>query len=146
MKFGDKLRLQRKKINLTQEGLSEVLGITNRTLGNYENGVSHPQNRKIYFKLAKVFNVDVNYFLTEDEEFLTAAAESYGNRGQRQARELLQQTAALFAGGELSEKDQLAFQLEMQEIFFESKNMARKKYTPKKYRKDNDGKNDGDLR
>ena len=142
MKFGDKLKFQRKKKNITQEKLAEAIGITNRTLGNYENGVSHPQNRKIYFKLAEFFCVDVNYFLTEDEEFLTAAAEEYGKRGQLQAQQILEQTAALFAGGELSDKDQLAFQLEMQQLFFESKEIARKKFTPKKYRAEN--KNEGD--
>lgn len=140
MKFGEKLKLQRKRKGVTQEGLAEALGITNRTLGNYENGVSHPQNRQIYFKLAEYFEVDVNYFLTEDEEFLTAAAETYGNRGQKQARQLLEQTAALFAGGELSEKDQLAFALDMQEIFFEAKKISQEKYTPRKYRKDSDNK------
>ena len=145
MNFGEKLREQRKKRNLSQEQLAEVLDVTVRTLGNYENGKSHPQDRKIYFRLAEYFGMDVNYFLTIDEEFLTAAAESYGRKGQIQAQQILQQTAALFAGGELSEKDQLAFQLEMQEIFFESKNIARKKYTPKKYRKDGDTKKDGSM-
>jgi len=143
MNFGEKLREQRKRHNLSQEQLAEIIDVTVRTLGNYENGKFHPKDRKIYFRLAEYFGVDVNYFLTIDEEFLTAAAESYGRKGQIEAEQILRQTAALFAGGELSEKDQLAFQLEMQEIFFESKNLARKKFTPKKYRKDN--KNDGDM-
>ena len=145
MKFGDKLKEQRKKRGLSQTEVANAIGMTWRTLANYERHMSHPQDRNVYTKLASFFEVDINYFLTEDEEFLTAAAESYGNRGQRQAKELLQQTAALFAGGELSDKDQLAFQLEMQEIFFEAKNIAQKKYTPKKFRQDNKTQNDGDM-
>ena len=137
MKFKDKLKQERKRLKLTHEQLAKELGITSRTISNYENGKSHPQDRSVYIKLANFFKVDVNYLLTEDEEFLTAAAERYGKKGQTQASEILAQTAALFAGGELSEKDQLAFQLDMQALFFESKEIARKKYTPKKYAKDN---------
>ena len=85
---------------------------------------------------AEYFNVDVNYFLTEDEEFLTLAAETYGRRGQEQANHILAQASALFAGGELSEVDQLAFLHSMQSMFLESKKIAREKFTPKKYRAD----------
>jgi len=63
---------------------------------------------------------------------LTEAAEQYGRRGQLQAQEILEQTAQLFAGGFLSDDDELNFQMEMQKIFFDSK-MRAKKFTPKKY-------------
>ena len=137
MKFKDKLKQERRKLKLTHESLAKELGVTARTMSNYENGKSYPKDRNIYIKLADFFKVEVNYFLTEDEEFLTAATELYGKKGQDQAREILAQTAALFAGGELSEQDQLAFQLDMQALFFESKEIARKKYTPKKYAQNN---------
>jgi len=135
MKFGEKLREQRNKAGLSQEELGKAVGITRRTLINYENGNSYPQDRNVYFKLAEYFNVNVNYFLTENEEFLTLAAESYGKRGQEQANHILEQASALFAGGELSETDQLAFLHSMQALFLESKEIARQKFTPKKYRK-----------
>jgi len=136
MKFGEKLREQRNKAGLSQEELGKHVGITKRTIINYENGNSYPQDRKVYFKLAEYFDVDVNYFLTENEEFLTLAAEGYGKRGQEQANHILEQASALFAGGELSETDQLAFLHSMQAMFLESKEIARQKFTPKKYRKD----------
>ena len=136
MKFGEKLREQRNKAGLSQEELGKYVGITKRTIINYENGNSYPQDRKVYFKLAEYFDVDVNYFLTENEEFLTLAAEGYGKRGQEQANHILEQASALFAGGELSETDQLAFLHSMQAMFLESKEIARQKFTPKKYRKD----------
>jgi len=46
----------------------------------------------------------------------------------------LEQAAALFAGGELSETDQLAFLHNMQALFLESKQIAKEKFTPNKYR------------
>jgi transcriptional regulator with XRE-family HTH domain len=135
MKFGEKLREQRNKAGLSQEELGKAVSISRRTLINYENGNSYPQDRSVYFKLADYFNVDVNYFLTEDEEFLALAAANYGKRGQEQANHILEQAAALFAGGELSETDQLAFLHNMQALFLESKEIAKQKFTPMKYRK-----------
>jgi transcriptional regulator with XRE-family HTH domain len=138
MKFGEKVKEQRKKAGLLQQNVAKAIGVTKRTRINYEGGTSHPQDRSIYFKLAEFFNVDVNYFLTENEEFLTIAAENYGKRGQDQANMILEQAAALFAGGELSETDQLAFLHNMQALFLESKEIAREKFTPLKYRKGGD--------
>jgi len=138
MKFGEKVREQRKRRKLSQTELAKELGVTLRTLGNYETGASHPKTRDIYFKLAAFFDVDVNYFLTEDEEFLTTVAERYGKRGLDQASVILDQTAALFAGGELSETDQIAFLHDMQRLFLDSKEKAREKFTPKKYRNPSD--------
>ena len=129
MKFGKKVQQQRKKAGLLQQELADRLGVTKRTLANYEGGCSYPQNRSLYAKLAEIFNVDVNYFLTEDEEFLTQAAEIFGKKGQSQAQIILNQAAALFAGGELSEKDEIAFLHDMQTVFLESKKIAKTKYS-----------------
>ena len=134
MKFGEKVREQRNRAGLLQADVASAIGVTKRTLINYEGGTSYPQDRSIYIKLAEFFSVDVNYFLTEDEEFITAAAESYGAKGQSQAKLILEQAAALFAGGELSDNDQRAFLHSMQDLYLESKEMAKEKYTPKKYR------------
>ena len=135
MTFGEKLQAQRERNELTKEELAKKLGVTRRTVYNYENGSSYPQDRSMYYKLADFFGVNVNHFLTENEEFLTAAAETYGRKGQVQAKYVLEQAAALFAGGELSESDQIGFLRDMHNLFLESKEIARKKYTPKKYRK-----------
>jgi transcriptional regulator with XRE-family HTH domain len=134
MKFGEKLKEQRNKRKVLQEDVARAVGITRQTLVNYESGTTHPQDRSIYFKLADFYGVDVNYFLTEDEEFLTEAAKNYGKKGHDQAQVLLEQAGALFAGGELSDNDQKAFLHTMQDLYLESKAIAREKFTPKKYR------------
>jgi len=137
MKFGEKVKALRNQKKMSQGELAKVIGVSPRTVLYYEQGESYPRNRDIYRKLAELFEVPLNHLLTEDEEFITAATEKYGRRGQSQAQEILDQTAAMFAGGELSEEDQLAFIHEMQHIYFDSKERA-KKFTPKKYRKDNE--------
>ena len=135
MNFGEKIKEQRTKRGLSQETLAKEIGVSRRTLVNYETGAFYPKEREVYFKLAEFFNVDINYFLTENEEFLTKAAEYYGNKGVREAREILANTAALFAGGTLSEQDQLAFLHEMQAIYLDASKQARAKFAPKKYHK-----------
>jgi len=135
MKFGEKLKIQRDKKGLSQNELAKELGdITSRTLRNYERGASHPQDRNVYFKLANYFGVDVNYFLTENEEFLAKAAESYGKTGVDQAKVLLEGAAALFAGGELSDEDKLGFLHDLQSAYFMAKDTAKEKYTSRKHK------------
>jgi len=136
MNFGEKVRDLRTQKKMTQQELANALGLSLRTVVNYEIGDIYPKKREIYFKMADMFGVDVNYLLTENEEFLLEATAKYGLRGRVQAEDILAQVSALFAGGELSEDERLAFVHEIQELYFDSKERAREKFTPKKYRKD----------
>lgn len=135
MKFGEKLRQLRSEKNWSQKELGRRIGKTERTIHRYETGDCYPREREIYRKLAELFGVDVNYLLTENEEFMVEVGAQYGRRGQVQAESILDQTKELFAGGSLSDEDKVAFLTEMQMIFLDSKKVAREKYTPKKYRK-----------
>ncbi len=67
-----------------------------------------------------------------NEEFLEDVGRQFGSRGQRQAQAILSEARQLFAGGELSDEDQIAFLTEMQQLFLDSKQRA-KKYTPRIY-------------
>jgi len=134
MKFGDKVKELRTREKMTQAELAKVVGISPRTIFAYENEENYPRRREIYKKLADFFKVDLNYLLTEDEEFITYATEEYGTKGQEQAIELLEQASALFSGGDLSEDDQLAFVHEIQQLYLDSKERS-KRFTPIRYRK-----------
>ena len=127
MNFGEKLKDLRTQKGWSQEELAKQMGVTRRTIGGYEAGTTYPRTRDMYAKLAELLETDVNYLMTENEEFMTEVGSFYGRRGQAQASEILSQTRELFAGGSLSEEDQKAFAIEMQRIFMDS--------TPKKYRK-----------
>lgn len=134
MTFGEKLKDLRTRKGISQESLAKILGVTRRTIIYYESGESYPRFRSIYDKLAKEFDVDVNYLRTENEEFMEDVGKQYGRRGQMQAEEILEQSRGLFAGGKLSAEDEIAFIQEIQQMYLDSKKKA-KKYTPKKYRK-----------
>ena len=103
-------------------------------LSKLENGTSYPRTMERYQQLAEIFGVEVNYLRTENEVFMEEVGAQYGRRGILQAKDILEQTAQLFAGGSLSDEDQLAFMTEMQQLYLDSKQRA-KKYTPKKYLK-----------
>lgn len=135
MTFGEKFREQRAKLGLTQEELAAKLGINHRMISLYENDKAFPRTRDSYKRIAEVFGVNVNYFLTEDQDFVVQASEKYGDRGMKQAQALLDNMSGLFAGGTLSDRDKDAVMKAMQEIYWESKERNIKKYTPKKYRK-----------
>lgn len=135
MTFGEKIKKLRLEKGWTQEQLAQKIGRRMRAIVRYESGESYPRYRETYYKLAELFDVEVNYLLTENEEFMAEVGEQYGRRGQLQAEEVLNQARELFAGGELSEDDRMAFLLDLHEIFLESKKIAREKFTPKKYRK-----------
>jgi transcriptional regulator with XRE-family HTH domain len=131
MKFGEKVRDLRTQKNMTQSELANAIGVSPRAVFYYEKGEGYPRHREVYTKLAGLFGVDTNYLLTEDEEFITEAGMLYGRKGMSQAQVILEQASALFAGGELSEEDELAFMHDMQKIYFDSKERA-KKFSPKK--------------
>ena len=84
----------------------------------------------MYKKLAEVLKVDVNYLLTDDEEFISAAQEKYGRRGAKDAERLVSQITGLFAGGELSEEEMDGVMRTLQDFYWKAKD-ENKKYAAK---------------
>ena len=66
-------------------------------------------------------------------------ADVFPNRGAKQAQQILEQAAAMFAGGSLTDEDKIAFMDEIQSLYLDSKRRA-KKFTPKKYLKNQEEK------
>ncbi len=139
MTFGEKVKQLRTEKGLSQEALAKLMGLSKRTIANYETGNIYPRQQSSYKKLADILEVDVNYLRTENEVFMTEVSEKYGRRGQMQAADIINQTQQLFAGGSLSDEDEMAFVMEIQRIFLDSKDKAKKKFTPKKYLEDDIG-------
>ncbi len=132
MTFGEKIQTLRKEKGLSQIEFGRLVDVSLRTVRGWETEGRNPRYRELYHKIAEVLGCEVSYLLTEEESFVADVAEQYGTRGEKQARMILEQTAAMFAGGELSEEDQIAFLNEIQTLYLDSKKRA-KKYTPKKF-------------
>ena len=132
MTFGEKVKTLRKTKGMSQTQLAQAVGVSLRTVGRWEKEGRYPKQHDLYQKLADALGCDVSYLMTEEESFITEATEQYGSRGARQAQQILEQAAAMFAGGELSDEDKTAFMDEIQMLYLDSKRRA-KKFTPKKY-------------
>lgn len=132
MTFGERVRKARGKLGLKQSELAQRVGVTTRVISTYETDKSRPRGIEQYKKLAVALEVNVNYLLTENEEFVEQAHDKYGIQGAKQADELINQMGALFAGGELSSNDKDAVMRALQQVYWDAKE-ENKKYTPKKY-------------
>ena len=135
MTFADKLKKERAKLQMTQADFAKHIGVSHRSLQNYELGINHPRSRESYQKIADALGLDVNYLLTENEEFVMGI----GSRGAKGAERVLADVNALFAGGEMAEEDLDVFMQAVQDAYWKVKKINKEKYTPKKYqKKDND--------
>ena len=132
MTFGEKVKTLRKTKDMSQTQLAQAIGVSLRTVGGWEKEGRYPKQHELYQKLADTLGCDISYLMTEEEAFITEATEQFGSRGARQAQQILEQAAAMFAGGELSDEDKTAFMDEIQMLYLDSKKRA-KKFTPKKY-------------
>ena len=118
MTFGEKFKAEREKRGLTQQEVADALGLNRRMITRYEHDLSFPRYKDAYKKIADFFEVDVNYLLTEDEEFVVQASEQYGSRGLKQAQDIIDGMSGLFAGGTLSEQDKDAVMKALQDIYW----------------------------
>lgn len=132
MTFGEKIREERKKQNLTQKELADKIGVTNRVITSYETGKSFPRTRDSYKRIADALGINVNYLLSDDEAFILEAKESFCYRGKNDAEKLMSEVTGLFSSGEMAEDDMDELMLAIQEAYVDAKK-RNKKYTPKKY-------------
>lgn len=101
MKFCEKVKEARTKAGLKQDEFAKAIGVSLRTISNYEAGTRYPKKRETYYKMAEVLKVDVNYLLTDDEEFLLNAESKYGRNGARQAKELMAEVTGFLPAASL---------------------------------------------
>ena len=133
MKFSDKVRELRVKAGMTQQDFASAIGVSLRTVTNYETGDRYPKKREMYAKMAEVLGTDINYLLTENEEFIAKASDVYGDRGAKQAQQLTEEVTGLFAGGDMAEEDMDLMMKAIQDAYWIAK-QNNKKFTPKKHR------------
>lgn len=115
LSFGERLHKLRTEKGLSRRELAELCGVTDKSIQNYESDFRSPKN-EVTQRLAKALGVSVSYLIdgTEPTEELT----------DLDNKEILEMASALFAGGELSEDEQLAFLTELQTIYLDSKKKA----------------------
>ena len=138
MPFADNLKQARSDAGYSQEKLSAEIGVSKRTITNYECGNTFPPG-DILKMISKCLGVTIDTLISEDEEYIAAAFEKGGSKSAREVRKLASEVSGLFAGGQLSDEDKDAAMAVINKAYWMSKE-KNKKYTPKKYRKNAKGK------
>lgn len=67
MKFNEKLVMLRKQQNLSQEQVSEKLGVARQTVSKWELGETTPEMDKLII-LSKLYDITLDELMKEDNE------------------------------------------------------------------------------
>lgn len=60
MSIGSRIKQRREELGITQPVLAKLVGVSKGSIGNYESGISNP-NEPILIKLFEVLECDANY-------------------------------------------------------------------------------------
>ena len=122
MTFAEKLRMLRKRKGYTQQELADIIGVTPRTLINYEMGKCCPKQTELYMKLASVFNVDMEDLITDtDLAAKENSKEENAESAAKEMRKLIAKMNGLFAGGQLSEDDRDKVMYAITDMYWKAK-------------------------
>ena len=111
--YGDRLKQARIEKGLSRPQLAILCGISVKTIQNYETGFRQPNRIDTSLKFAEALDVTVDYLIngkTPNDELT-----------EEDKAEILSHASALFAGGKLSEDEQLAFINELQTLYLDAK-------------------------
>ncbi len=141
MTFAEKLLKARLSKNLSQIELAQKVGINPRTIYTYEQTGVFPR-RAVLERLAAALDVTAAYLVDDEatdvqknlaqEIFIAGARSQYGSQGARDAQRIISEASALFAGGELDEESKDLFFQSLTNVYFTSKEEARRKFAPKR--------------
>lgn len=147
MDFPKRLRSLRLNQNMTQEELGKKINVTKVSVSGYENGNRVPDMETLQ-KIADVFDVQVDYLLGRTDDptppqkskpyyALTEKDERDIARDlERMMSDLQSNEAMAFYGEPMDEETRELIRLSLENSMRLAKEMAKKKFTPKKYRKD----------
>ena len=139
--FAERLTKLRAEAGLTRAQLGEKIGVSGRSIINYENGERIPYGDTCA-RLAEVFGISTDELLgVENPELEMAKAKTidemgriFGNSSASSAQTYLDGTNALLAGGTLTAEDQLDFIAVMRKVLVDAEIRAKEKFTPNKFR------------
>lgn len=118
--FSDNLKHLRKENHITQTELAKAVGISSRTIQNYEAGKSIPKDKAVISKLSGFFNVPLETLFTAEDFYITVLGKEVRAETEEQYAALLKDVNALFSGGKLSADDRDAFIKAINDIHLET--------------------------
>lgn len=139
MAFSENLRKLRIERELTQEDLAKKSGVSARMIQNYEIGTSQPRMGTAE-KLAAALEISVNDLLGVEGMAAAEIGATHGARAERNFMKYAKEFSAMMAGGEIPEEDRTAAFLMIASAYNQATEIAKEKYTPKRYRKPRNSK------
>lgn len=130
MVFREKLKELRVAAGLTQEELAKKIGVSARTIQNYEMGSRKPKNMDVVTKLAEALNTSPAELVGSEGIYYIDAYEKGGSKSAKDIDQLVSEVTGLFAGGELPEDALEGAMRALNEAYWKAKE-KNKKYAPK---------------
>lgn len=143
MRIGKVLTDLRNKKHLTQDQMADALGVKRPRYNAWENDISNPDLEMVK-KIAEFHKVSVDFILghTENPEptkpyyALTEKDErDIAKKLEEMMNDLDSKTSLSFMGEPMDEEDRELLRISLENALRMSREMAKKKFTPKKYRK-----------
>lgn len=134
MSFPDRLREKRLQLNLSQAELAALVGVSTRSIQNYELGSRRPQHIETVQKLAAALHTSVEALMGSSDLYVLNAQSRGGTAAARDIAELVEEVTGLFAGGHLDDEALDGAMKALNEAYWIAKE-KNKKYAPKKRRK-----------
>ena len=139
--FAENLTQLRTDAGLSRAELGEKLGISGRSIINYESGERIPFG-DLCVRMARFFGLTVEeLLLVDDPENEMVKAETvadmdriFGKKSGDAGQDFIDSTAALLAGGTLSPEATLDFVDVMRQVLVEAEARAKAKFTPNRYK------------
>ena len=152
--LSERLKELRKRDGLSQVEFAKQFNISTGTIGNWETGAREPDATTL-MKIAKFFNVTVDYLLNDDEKNAPPQSDEAFEPELTEKDELdisrrldamlsdldKNNSALMFDGEPLDDESRELLISSLEDSIRMAKIINKRKYTPKKYRKASDDRN-----
>mgnify|MGYP004642542027 CR=1 FL=1 len=147
MSIGKNIKYQRERNNLTQSGLADLLGVSNKTVSSWEIDRTEPKIGMVE-KICEALNCKKTDIIGSDLQTVENRSDDWQpqltKKDERDIAHQLEKTLAdlessqdalMFSGEPLDEETRELLKISLENSIRVAKIAAKKKYTPKKYRK-----------
>lgn len=142
MSLGSRIKQVRRMRGYTQKEMAQLLNMTEANFSSYERDKSLPPSERLN-QISTILGVSADYLLGKTEDMTikdpyalnVKEEKDIAVKLQKMMDELEHDSSVAFMGEPLDEEDRELLRISLENALRLSKQMAKKKFTPKKYRK-----------